>query len=228
MIRNKTLLFLLLFQLVCCMSCAQSLPDRVVFVPIGDSYTIGTRVSEQERWPNQLCKMLEAEGIHLELAANPAHVGWTTRDALSQEMDVLRKYKPPFCTLLIGVNDWVQGYNETAFRDNLEELMDTMREIVGPEGKLLVITIPDFSVTPAGAQFGDVKEISQGIARFNAIIMEEAGERGLPVADIYPTSQRIADDPATVASDGLHPSGKAYAEWLKVIAPAVKEVLKAR
>jgi acyl-CoA thioesterase I len=206
-------------------SCAQSGSGKIVFVPIGDSYTIGTSVNEKDRWPDQLVALLMKDGIEVELAANPAHVGWTTRDAIQNELKVMNEVKPRLTSLLIGVNDWVQGNSEDEFRAGLALLMDSMQAIIGSEGMMLVITIPDFSVTPAGARFGDPAEISKGIARFNEIIKEEAALRKLPVADIYPVSQSIKEDPETVAADGLHPSAKAYAAWLTVIAPEVQKLL---
>jgi len=37
------------------------------YLALGDSYTIGEKVSVKDRWPNQLAKLLEAEGIQTEV-----------------------------------------------------------------------------------------------------------------------------------------------------------------
>ena len=42
--------------------------DRLRYVALGDSYTIGTSVSAAERWPDQLVARLDA----IELVANLA------------------------------------------------------------------------------------------------------------------------------------------------------------
>jgi lysophospholipase L1-like esterase len=43
--------------------------------------------------------------------------------------------------------------------------------------------------------------------------------------DITPFSRTAVDDPDLIASDGLHPSGKMYAEWARLALPVVQEML---
>ncbi|MEZ4772312.1 MAG: hypothetical protein R3D00_03950 [Bacteroidia bacterium] len=51
-------------------------------------------------------------------------------------------------------------------------------------------------------------------------------QRGVRFFDITEISRLAKDDPELVASDGLHPSGKMYTEWVKLILPEVKAILK--
>ena len=92
-------------------------------------------------------------------------------------------------------------------------------------GRLLIITIPDFSVTPNGRHYGSGRDISTGIAVFNAIITEEAKAFGLDVADIYPSSKAMGSDPSLVSADGLHPSATEYAKWESLIYPFAFKML---
>jgi len=81
-------------------------------------------------------------------------------------------------------------------------------------------------VTPSGAAFGDPAQQSAGIRANNAIIIGEAGARGVVVVDIHDLSLRAATDRSLVARDGLHPSGAQYATWVDRIEPAVRRMLE--
>jgi lysophospholipase L1-like esterase len=190
------------------------------YAVIGDSYSIGEGASEAESWPTLLARRLG-----LELVANPSRTGWTTADAIANELPLFRAARPDFGTLMIGVNDWVQGVAPQLFRERFRQLMEEMRGVLPNDKRLLVINIPDFSVTPKGSEYGRGRDISGGLASFNRIIGEEAERLGLTTVDIFPTSQEMRDRPELIAADGLHPSAQAYAEWEKVIFPAALRLL---
>ena len=78
---------------------------RLRYVALGDSYTIGTSVAEADRWPNQLVARVPT----LELVANLGVNGFTSRDLIEVELPQLDALRPEFITVLIGVNDVVQG-----------------------------------------------------------------------------------------------------------------------
>ena len=205
---------------------AKSIPLR--YAVIGDSYSIGQSVRVNDRWPDQLAARLAGEGIALQIVSNPSHTGWTSVDALQREVPLFRAARPDFATLQIGVNDWVQGASPDAFRENLGKLMDAMlKELKAPK-KCLVVNIPDFSASPTGGRYSGGRNISQGIRQFNAIILDEAEKRRLPVVDIFGLSQQAKGRPDLAAKDGLHPSAKEYAAWVDLIFPEAKKLLKAR
>ncbi len=169
------------------------------YIPIGDSYTIGEGVQENERWPNLLAKQLTESGTPIELLENPGRTGWTTQDALDRELPIVEKERPNLITVLIGVNDLVQGISLSQFQ------------------KIIVITIPDFTLTPAGKSFGDQAAVQEKLAEFNRAIREEAAAKNIPVADIYVVSLKLGENPKYTGEDGLHPSPTAYIEWEKEI-----------
>jgi lysophospholipase L1-like esterase len=199
--------------------------DPIRYVAIGDSYTIGEGALPNESWPAVLTRNLKAKGVNIELIANPSVTGWTTQQAIDKELPVFLDAKPNFATLLIGVNDWVKGVDEETFRQRFNTLVDRMLSVVGKK-RFLIVTIPDFGVTPTGARYARGRDISKGLTRFNEIITEEAKKRDLPVVDIFALSQKVCDDRSLIAEDGLHPSAKGYAEWEKIIFPAVVGLLK--
>jgi lysophospholipase L1-like esterase len=196
------------------------------YVAIGDSYTIGEGAKPNEAWPSVLTKHLQERGVNIGLVANPSVTGWTTQMAIDRELPVFIKAKPNFATLLIGVNDWVQGVDDNTFRQRFVTLVDRMLELLPNKHRLLIITIPDFGMTPTGPKYSRGRNISEGIASFNRIIVEEAKKRDLRIVDIFELSHKVKDDFSLVAGDGLHPSAKEYAEWEKMILPAALEMLR--
>lgn len=200
--------------------------EIIRYAAIGDSYSIGEGASPAESWPALLARHLTAQGVAVDLVANPSVTGWTTLDAISQELPVFIEAKPDFATLQIGVNDWVQGVDERIFRQRLSFLIDRMLTVLPGKSRLLVVTIPDFGATPAGPRYARGRNISDGIAAFNRIIGQECRKRGLVFVNIFELSKKMGSDRSLVADDGLHPSAREYAEWEKVIFPVALEMLK--
>jgi lysophospholipase L1-like esterase len=201
-------------------------PARILYVAVGDSYSIGEGASPNESWPALLTRHLKEQGVNIELVANPSRTGWTTQQAIDRELPVFVNAGSNFATVQIGVNDWVQGVIPEDFRKRFVLLVDRMLEVLGNKNRLLVVTIPDFGVTPTGARYARGRNISEGIAGFNKIITEEAAKRNLHVVDVFPISKKMRDDASLIANDGLHPSAKEYAEWEKIIFPVALELLK--
>ncbi len=198
----------------------------IKYVALGDSYTIGEGAKAGEAFPDLLVNHLKENGINIVLSANPSVTGWTTQDLIEKEMPVFDRIKPAFVTLLIGVNDWVQGVDSATFHKNLSYILDHVQSGLPDKSKVLLVTIPDFGVTPTGAMYSGGRDISRGIADFNNIIKSEANKRNLPVADIFAETQKMKGNSELIAHDGLHPSAKEYALWEKIIYPVAYKLLK--
>ena len=198
------------------------------WVALGDSYTIGTSVAEAERWPNQVVAAL-ADGsppVGLDLVANLAVNGYTSGDVIARELPQLADLAPDVLSILIGVNDVVRGVPPDRYRANIAEILDDLMDRVG-SARLLAVTTPDYTVTPAGADYGDPAAQAAAIRLNNRILEEEAANRSISVVDIHDISLRAAADRELVAGDGLHPSGAQYRLWVERIAPAVAAMLEA-
>jgi lysophospholipase L1-like esterase len=200
--------------------------EKIRYGVIGDSYSCGEGAKPNESWPALLTQHLKSQGLDVELVSNPSVTGWTTKDAIDRELPKFIRSNPTFASLLIGVNDWVQGVDETTFRNRVSYLIDQMLAVLPNKKRLLVVTIPDFGVTPTGPKYSRGRNIHEGIMQFNQIVTEEGRKRGLTVVDIFPLSKKMGQDKSLVAKDGLHPSAKEYAEWEKIIFPAALELLK--
>jgi acyl-CoA thioesterase I len=200
--------------------------EKIRYAVVGDSYSCGEGARPNESWPSVMTQHLKAQGINIELVSNPSVTGWTAKDAIDKELPKFVNSNPNFATLLIGVNDWVQGVDELSFRNRLSYLLDSMLAVLPNKKRLLVVTIPDFGVTPTGHKYSRGRNIHEGITSFNKIVSEEAHKRGLSVVDIFPLSKKMGEDKSLVAKDGLHPTAKAYSEWEKLIFPAAQDLLK--
>jgi acyl-CoA thioesterase I len=200
--------------------------EKIRYAVVGDSYSCGEGATPKESWPELLTQHLKSQGVDIDLVSNPSVTGWTTKDAIDKELPKFIRSNPTFATLLTGVNDWVQGIDETTFRNRFSYLLDQMLAVLPNKKRLLVVTIPDFGVTPAGPKYARGRNIHEGIMQFNQIAIEEAHKRGLQAVDIFPLSKKMGKDKSLVAKDGLHPSAKAYAEWEKIIFPAALDLLK--
>jgi acyl-CoA thioesterase I len=190
------------------------------YVALGDSYTIGTSVRRDERFPESL---IRAEP-RLELVANLGVDGYTAGDVIRDELPALPGLAPEFLTLLIGVNDVVQGIPGPTYEANVVEIFDVLLA-AAPADRIVAVSIPDYTVTPAGADYGDPAAKRASIVEANATMASLCEERAVAFVDIFDLSSRAADDRSLVAGDGLHPSAEQYRLWVERIAPVVARLL---
>jgi lysophospholipase L1-like esterase len=196
------------------------------YVALGDSYTIGTATrGPDERWPDQLVARLGPDGAVLDLVANLGVNGFTSRDVIEAELPELAVLRPEFATLLVGVNDVVQGVPEATYAQNAGHILDELIAMIAAD-RILAVATPDYTVTPQGATYGDPAQQAAAIRRNNEILRDLSADRAIAFVDIYDLSLRAAADRSLVADDGLHPSGAQYALWVDRIAPVVKGMLR--
>ncbi len=191
-------------------------------VALGDSYTIGTGVDPDERFPDLLVAAVGQASI--ELVANLGVDGYTTTDLIRDELPVLATLRPGFATVLIGVNDVVRDLSIEAYRRNVATILEALRGSLPADG-IVTISVPDYTVTPNGAEYGDVAGRSDAIRAVNEVMASASAERGITHVDIHDLSLRAAEDRTLVATDRLHPSGAQYALWVERLAPAVRDLL---
>jgi acyl-CoA thioesterase-1 len=199
--------------------------ELVRYVALGDSYTIGTSVSVEERWPNQLVARLAEDGIVLDLVENLGINGYTSADLIRDELPRLNELDPEFITLLIGVNDVVQGVPENAYGANVATILDELLGHVAAD-RIVCLATPDYTVTPEGASYGDPGSQRAAIEHANVRMSEECAARGIAfVGEILEISRAAADDPSLISDDGLHPSGAQYRRWVDAAAPVVRRLI---
>jgi lysophospholipase L1-like esterase len=144
---------------------------------LGDSYTIGEGVAASDRWPERVCKALKEKNLDIDPPMIIAKTGWTTDElaaaiAAQSESTSWNSANWNVVTLMIGVNDQYRGRSAKEFQRNLETLVDITLSLAGKDTKrVLVISIPDWSVTPFAAD-RDRTRISAEIDEFNQVVLE--------------------------------------------------------
>jgi lysophospholipase L1-like esterase len=203
-------------------------PTAQRYLALGDSYTIGESVAETERWPVRLAALLREKGIEVGAPEIVATTGWTVRE-LGHGIDQAAPRAPyDLVTLLIGVNDQYRRGDPDTYRTDFAAMLKRAIGFAGGKaGRVVVLSIPDWGVTPFAARSGRNQEtIGAEIDRFNQINREETAKAGARYVDVTPESRQAASDPALIAPDGLHPSGVMYAAWARLAVAAAQAVLR--
>lgn len=185
------------------------------FLALGDSYTIGESVARHESWPYQLINRLNQMGAHFSTPQIIATTGWRTDDL--EKAIQTANLEPPFdyVSLLIGVNNQYQGRPLSEYEKGFSRLLELAIGFVSYRKNVMVLSIPDYGFTPFGAE--KQAEITQHINSFNSTNKKITEESGVAYIDITGISRKGLQDPALVASDGLHPSAMMYSLWVDEI-----------
>ena len=196
---------------------------------LGDSYTIGESVAEQDRFPMQTVELLKKDGINFDKPTIIAKTGWTTDElaAAIKEANYTAPAGGAYVTLLIGVNNQYRNRDAEQYHGEFVILLKTAIAYAhGKTNHVFVLSIPDWGQTPFAEKDSRTREeIGKAIDLFNAINKQESLNVHVNYIDITPISRQVKEHPDFVAGDGLHPSGKMYAEWAKLLAAKVKEVI---
>ncbi|WP_396616035.1 SGNH/GDSL hydrolase family protein [Lysobacter soli] len=198
------------------------------FLALGDSYTIGEGVPESGRWPVQLAKALREEGIALADPRIIATTGWTT-DELAWGIDGAEPLGEwDFVTLLIGVNNQYRGRSAIDFRDEFETLLQrAIRYARGRADRVLVLSIPDWGVTPfVKTTQATPEQVATELDAYNATAQVVCEAHEVAYVDITPISRERGAEPEMLADDGLHPSAAMYTLWTALALPAARSLLQ--
>lgn len=194
------------------------------FLALGDSYTIGEGVRPRDRWPMQLVRALRSEGVAIGKPEIIAQTGWTTVDT-----DRALMLRPPgprvaLVTVLSGVNNQYRGVLVKIYRRQLRRLLYHASRVATSPDRIIVISIPDWGVTPFNTRRLPSRVALQ-IDAYNLAARDEAEAAGARWVDITDLSRA---EPDAVTDDGLHPNAEMYARWVERILPVAREVVRTR
>jgi len=194
------------------------------YLALGDSYTIGESVDSSLRYPVQAMRLLFPDARPSIIATT----GWTTANLL----DAISAIKPDTnyeaVSLLIGVNNQYQGRSQEEYSLQFETLLKAAIRLAGKRpNRVLVLSIPDYSVTPF-ARSRNTTLIAAEIDSFNAINNRIASACRVNYLDITAESRKALTDSSLIAGDGLHFSGKEYAIWARMMEPWLLTTLSQR
>jgi lysophospholipase L1-like esterase len=198
---------------------------KLSYLALGDSYTIGQSVAVEERFPMQLADKLRPLGHDIGHVRIIAKTGWTTDELQAgiDNSDLTSDSTFDLVSLLIGVNNQFRSRPVSSYKPDFTALLNQAIAFAdGNKDRVFVVSIPDYAFTPFGNGRTD---ISEGIDEYNAANREIADAMGVRYFDITPLSREGLNDPTLVASDGLHPSGKQYAQWVSGMLAGVGELL---
>jgi lysophospholipase L1-like esterase len=222
------LLFLTLFVLAACKTPmpAPKNTGEFNYLALGDSYTIGESVPEDQRWGAHLAQLLRAENVQVNNPVTIARTGWTTAELISAIHAAKPQTNFHLVSLLIGVNNQYRGQNPATYREEFRELLQMAIKFGQQDSaRVIVLSIPDWGVTPF-AQGRNQAQIATEIDAFNAIARDETQKAGVTFIDITPLTRQAATDLSYLAADGLHYSGKMHREWAELALAAARQILK--
>jgi lysophospholipase L1-like esterase len=190
---------------------------KLSFLALGDSYTIGEAVPENECWPMQLVEMMNNVGKVYSKPQIIATTGWTS-DELIAAIKIENPQGPfDLVSLLIGVNNQYRGYSKEVYAKEFQDLLNQAIDFAGKiANHVVVVSIPDWGATPF-AKDRNREEIALEIDQYNFINHEISRTMGVHYIDITPGSRLALSDYTLVTSDKLHPSGTEYQKWANAI-----------
>ncbi len=198
------------------------------YLALGDSYTIGESVPTSERYPVQTVGILNASKLNFQQPDIIAKTGWTTAD-LQNAINNYHFTKSSYAivTLLIGVNNQYHGRTQSEYKEQFTELLIKSIALAGGKAShVVVLSIPDYSVTPFAGWRADKTLIASEIDSFNMINKQISGDYQVNYIDITGESRKAATDLSLIASDGLHYSGKEYTIWATLLAQQIEKILR--
>ena len=188
---------------------------------LGDSYTIGEGVAADDRWPNQLVRMLRARGTDVADPEIVARTAWTTDELLDAIDEAQPKGPYDIVLLLIGVNDQYRSRPVSSFATEFKKLLRRAKGFAGNEAKrVLAVSIPDWGATPY-ANGRDRDRIGREVQAYNDAGRDLAVAAHIQWVDITTMTREMLTNAQLVAEDGLHPSGEMYKRWAEHLVPIV-------
>ncbi len=207
-LRSAVLCVFLLAAGFCASTSAES--DDGVLLVFGDSLSAAYRMDERDGWVALLQQQLHEESTALQVV-NGSVSGETTAGGLARLPAMLDAHQPDIVMLELGGNDGLRGLPVTSIRQNLERMIQ-MSQQAGARVILAGIQIPP--------NYGP-----RYTAPFYAQYQELADEYGLVLIPFL--LEGIAENPALMQDDGIHPTAAAQPMIVDTVWPVLQGVLTA-
>ena len=200
----------------------------LTYLALGDSYTIGEGVADEERYPVQLVDALNQAGkFRFSPPQIIAQTGWTV-DELEAGINAseIEVEGYDLVTLLIGVNNQYRGRSVAEFEMEFETMLKRAIGFArGRKDHVIVISIPDWGVTPfAKGKEVDPKKVALEINAFNNAKQAVCSQLGVAFVEITEDYREIGAKPEMVVDDELHPSGLVYSRWTEKLLTQVEQI----
>lgn len=228
----RTLLSFLFTLLLCfamsssCLS--QEQPTSLSYLALGDSYTIGEGVDLGDRYPMQLVREWNKSAkIPFTSPLIIAKTGWTVDEleagilatpTASEGYDLV--------TLLIGVNNQYRGRSVESFEVDFEKMLQRAIAFArGEKERVLVLSIPDWGVTPFATEKGvDATKVANEINAYNKAKQTICEKYAVTFIDITADYRLNGGLPEGIVEDQLHPSSTIYTQWMSKLVVELKKM----
>jgi len=186
---------------------AAAVKTRPVIVMLGDSLTAGYDLPLDAALPAQLEDVLAARKINATII-NAGVSGDTTEAALNRYQWSVAATKPDILFIALGANDFLNGYPPQTPKDNLEAIIKRAQD----DG----VTVGLIGISARGGGVRDDYEKTYG-----KIYAEVAND--MKVALFPDMLAPVANKPALLLPDGLHPNAAGVKQVANGLAPFVEK-----
>jgi acyl-CoA thioesterase I len=173
-------------------------------VAVGDSLTAGLGVPEDQAYPAQLARRLQALGYNYQVV-NAGVSGETSSGALSRIEWVISSLSPDIVILETGANDGLRGLDTDLLRTNLDRLVN-------------ILTAHNIQVIMAGMLM--LPNLGPDYTRaFSEAYTQIAEKYGVIFIPFF--LEGVAGKPRLNQPDNLHPTADGYARIVETVYPYV-------
>ncbi|MEE4113516.1 MAG: arylesterase [Desulfobacteraceae bacterium] len=178
-------------------------------VAVGDSLTAGLGVAEDQAYPAQLARRLQAGGYNYQVI-NAGVSGETSSGALSRIAWVISSLRPDIVILETGANDGLRGLDPELLKTNLDRLVSTL-------------TARNIQVILAGMLM--LPNLGPDYTRaFSEIYPQIAEKHGVIFIPFF--LEGVAGDPHLNQPDKLHPTADGYIRIVETVYPYVVRAIE--
>lgn len=175
---------------------------------MGDSLSAAYNLPADRGWVSLLEKQLQQQGYSWRVV-NASVSGETTGGGLTRLPELLRQHQPQIVLLELGANDGLRGQPPQRITANLNQMIHLSQE-AGAEVLLLGILLPP--------NYGP-----RYLQQFEQIYPQLAKQHQLPLVPFL--LEGVADNPALMQSDGLHPTAEAQSRIFETVWVELKPLL---
>ena len=188
----------------------------VAYAAVGasDAWGKGTIDPATDNWPAVLTRTL---GPSVRLV-NLGIPGATVELALRDELPIAAQTQPRLVTVLLGINDLIDGVDTPTFTRQITLLLRSLRDETS--ARIFVANMPDLSLLPYFANWNSFA-LHQEVLAWNTVIAKAAASADAVLVDLYDDWSELAANPAYVSGDGLHPSTLGAQRLAQAFAQAV-------
>ncbi|MBC52342.1 MAG: arylesterase [Gammaproteobacteria bacterium] len=176
----------------------------------GDSLSAAYRMDERDGWVALLQNRLDAQAIALQVV-NGSVSGETTAGGLARLPAMLDAHQPDIVILELGGNDGLRGLPVSSIRQNLERMIQ-MSQQAGAEVILAGIQIPpNYGPRYTGPFYAQYEELAN---QYDVVLIPFLLDG-------------IAEHPALMQDDGIHPTAEAQPMIVEIVWPVLQRLLRA-